>query len=240
MSYVQRFVLVGFFSLFLLLLFFFIGASSMYAVSQGEKDYIWPLEGGTLTDTFGSRQGNHDGIDIAAETGTKVKAAADGEITRSDYSSSYGHVVMMKHDNDTETVYAHLSKRMVKDGEKVEQGEIVGQVGNTGRSRGPHLHFELHFGEWNPNKTYAADPLPVLQQDSHAYAAASNDRTAEIAGMVRNAEDKNETDSFSYTIEKGDTLWDLARTYDTTVDNLQDINDIEGSLIYPDQEILIA
>ncbi|MFD2704400.1 peptidoglycan DD-metalloendopeptidase family protein [Salibacterium lacus] len=239
MSYVQRFVLVGFFSLFLLLLFFFIGASSMYA--QEEKDYIWPLEGGTVTDTFGSRQGNHDGIDIAAETGTNVKAAADGEIIRSDYSSTYGHVVMMQHKSDAETVYAHLSKRTVKDGEKVKQGETVGQVGNTGRSRGPHLHFELHFGEWNPEKTYAADPLPVLQQDNHAYAAtASNDRTAEIAGMMKNADDKNETESFTHTIEKGDTLWDLARTYGTTVETLQNINDIEGSLIYPDQEILIA
>ncbi|SFP26307.1 peptidoglycan DD-metalloendopeptidase family protein [Salibacterium halotolerans] len=237
MSYVQRFILVGFFTLFLALLFFFIGASSMYAY-QGDEDYIWPVDGGgVLTDTFGSRQGNHDGIDIAAATGTQVIAAADGEVTRSDYSSSYGHVVMIQHHDDSETVYAHLSKRSVKDGEKVEQGETVGEVGNTGRSRGAHLHFELHFGQWNPEKTYASDPLPVLKQDNHAYAASDNNRTAEIAGMMSNAE--KETDSFSYTIEKGDTLWDLARTYDTTVEALQDKNDIEGSLIYPDQEIII-
>ncbi|MGY4690151.1 peptidoglycan DD-metalloendopeptidase family protein [Salibacterium sp. K-3] len=236
MSYMQRFLLVGFFSLFLLLLFFFIGASSMYAY-EAEEDYIWPISGGTLTDTFGSRNGEHDGIDIAAETGADVKAAAAGEIIRSDYSSTYGHVIMIQHEDESETVYAHLSKRLREDGETVKQGERIGQVGNTGRSRGPHLHFELHRGEWNQEKTYAADPLPVLKQEDNAYVTGNN-RTAEIAGMIKSADDQGE--SFTYTIEKGDTLWDLARTYDTTVETLQETNDIEGSLIYPDQEIVIS
>ncbi|WP_035710599.1 peptidoglycan DD-metalloendopeptidase family protein [Salibacterium aidingense] len=237
MDYVQRFVLVGIFSIFLILLFLFIGASSMYAA---EEDYIWPVENGVLTDTFGSRNGHHDGIDIAADTGSEVKAARGGEVTRAEYSSSYGNVVMVKHENNSETVYAHLSDIMKSKGESIVKGEVIGKVGNTGRSRGAHLHFELHHGEWNAEKTFAADPLLFLTEEKETrYAADKNNRTNEVASLVKSQGDE-EGERVTHTIEKGDTLWDIAQTYDTTVEDLQKTNDIPGSLIYPDQQIVIS
>lgn len=113
--------------------------------------YIRPLSGGHKT------QGIHgyNGVDIGAPIGTPVYAAAGGEVVISKYSAGnpwfggYGNYIAIKHDNGTQTVYGHLSQVRVSVGERVNQGEVIGAVGNTGRSTGPHLHFEVR-GAKNP------------------------------------------------------------------------------------------
>lgn len=122
---------------------------------------------GTTTSTFGMRWGTmHYGIDIAAPGNVQVHAAAAGTVTRSYFSASYGNVVFITHKLGGQTyttVYAHLKSRAVQVGEVVSQGQYIGYMGNTGDSHGQHLHFELHKGEWNLQKTNAVDPLPYLQ-----------------------------------------------------------------------------
>ncbi|KAA0550303.1 peptidoglycan DD-metalloendopeptidase family protein [Bacillus sp. BGMRC 2118] len=126
------------------------------------KEWVWPIEEGEISDHFGSRHGKHDGIDVAAPTGTPTFSVDEGTVTKSYYSSSYGHVIFVMHLNGFETVYAHLNKRLVNEGDMVTKGQMIGEVGNTGRSRGAHLHFEVHHGEWNIKKTNAVDPLHAL------------------------------------------------------------------------------
>ncbi|MFD1738596.1 peptidoglycan DD-metalloendopeptidase family protein [Bacillus salitolerans] len=128
---------------------------------QETKDWVWPALG-EISDLYGSRSGNHHGLDIAAPTGTETVSVEDGIVTKSYYSFSYGHVVFISHPNGFETVYAHLNKRFVVKGQKVKKGELIGHVGNTGRSRGAHLHFEVHKGTWNYSKSNAIDPLQAL------------------------------------------------------------------------------
>lgn len=123
--------------------------------------WVWPAYG-EVTDHYGSRGGNHHGLDIAAPTGTDTFSVDNGVVTKSYYSFSYGHVVFIMHPNGYETVYAHLNERYVVEGQEVTKGEIIGKVGNTGRSRGAHLHFEVHKGEWNIEKSNAVDPLHAL------------------------------------------------------------------------------
>ena len=85
----------------------------------------------------------HYGIDIGAGYGTIARAADDGTVITSTYNSSYGHYIVISHGNGMTTLYAHLSSRLVKAGDKVTQGQTIGKIGSTGASTGPHLHFEV-------------------------------------------------------------------------------------------------
>lgn len=113
---------------------------------------------GRLTSRFGPRWGRpHTGIDLAAGTGAPVVAAADGVVLSAQTEGGYGGVVRVQHADDTVTVYAHLSALLVEPGLAVTAGTVVGSEGSTGRSTGPHLHFEVHVAG------IAVDPLPWLQ-----------------------------------------------------------------------------
>lgn len=104
----------------------------------------WPLKG-RLSSGFGMRGRHmHKGIDIPYKRGTPVRAAANGRVAYSGAGMrGYGKVIVLKHDSDLSTVYAHNSALLVSMGEKVKQGQVIARVGSTGRSTGPHLHFEV-------------------------------------------------------------------------------------------------
>lgn len=104
---------------------------------------LWPVQG-TVSSEFGLRSGRmHEGIDIAAPHGTPVRAVAAGTVSYADWAGSYGLLVKIDHGGGIETRYAHNSRLAVKPGDKVKAGQIIAQVGSTGRSTGPHLHFEV-------------------------------------------------------------------------------------------------
>lgn len=113
---------------------------------QGTGTFIYPVTGAKLTSRFGMRWGRmHYGIDLAIATGTKIRASDGGTVIFSGYSGSYGYVVKIDHGGGFVTVYAHCSKLHVKVGEKVYQGQHIANVGSTGRSTGPHCHFEVQY-----------------------------------------------------------------------------------------------
>lgn len=111
----------------------------------GTGSFIYPIRG-TLTSRFGSRWGRlHSGIDLAAPIGTHIKAADGGKVTFAGYNGSLGYMVAIDHGGGRVTWYGHCSKLFVKKGDKVFQGQHIANVGNTGRSTGPHCHFEVHI-----------------------------------------------------------------------------------------------
>ncbi|GAA0316109.1 hypothetical protein GCM10008967_03350 [Bacillus carboniphilus] len=130
--------------------------------------FIRPTDVTRVTQGFRrSNQGSHFGVDFAAPGTHEIVAVADGTVTRSYRSASYGEVIFIVHSIDGqtwETVYAHLrtGSRRVQTGDRVRQGQVIGIMGSTGNSTGQHLHFELHRGRWNINKTNAVSPLPYL------------------------------------------------------------------------------
>lgn len=112
---------------------------------------IWPIKLRKITSRFGFRRDpfnrrirHHDGTDISAPVGTPVCVTAKGVVKESTYDGDYGNIVKVDHGNGLETWYAHLSARGVRKGQKLERGDTVGKVGSTGRSTGPHLHYEVH------------------------------------------------------------------------------------------------
>ncbi|MBU1077177.1 MAG: LysM peptidoglycan-binding domain-containing M23 family metallopeptidase [Spirochaetes bacterium] len=137
--------------------------ADLIMVSIKKGDLMWPLIG-RITSGFGLRQWGwrkkfHKGIDIAAPVGTKIFSSRDGEVKFSGRQKKYGYVIIIVHDNDFETRYAHLKKVLVQTGDKVEQGQVIGLVGKTGRATGYHLHFEIRI------KDYPVNPMDYLPED---------------------------------------------------------------------------
>lgn len=136
-------------------------------VERGTKTpptYIKPISGGRLSSSFGRRKAPtkgastyHKGVDWAVPRGTAVYASSGGVVTKAGWGSGYGYVVYIRHPNGWETRYAHLNKVLVSAGQSVKQGQKIALSGNTGRSTGPHLHFEIIA-----NGT-AVNPLKYLQ-----------------------------------------------------------------------------
>ena len=119
---------------------------------------------GYRTDPFAGLRSMHEGLDFSAEPGTPVVAAADGVVLAASFHPEYGNLVEVDHGQGLTTRYAHLSRMDVTPGALVKGGSRIGAVGNTGRSTGPHLHFEVRqFG-------VARDPAPFLRQGGE-YAA---------------------------------------------------------------------
>jgi murein DD-endopeptidase MepM/ murein hydrolase activator NlpD len=122
---------------------------------------------GTYTSPFGSRWGStHNGVDIANKTSVPILAAAGGVVLSSYYSSSYGNCVFLSHYINGKvytTVYAHMSSRAVSGGQTVSRGQTLGMMGNTGRSFGQHLHFEIYEGEWTGDHRNAVNPLKYIK-----------------------------------------------------------------------------
>ena len=118
-------------------------SSSQVSRPPSSAGFIWPTSG-TLTSGFGWRWGRmHEGIDIAAPTGTPISAAASGTVIHAGWMGGYGNLVVIDHGNGLATAYGHQSSIAVGSGTYVSQGQTIGYVGSTGHSTGPHLHFEV-------------------------------------------------------------------------------------------------
>ncbi|HUF32882.1 MAG TPA: peptidoglycan DD-metalloendopeptidase family protein [Acidimicrobiales bacterium] len=112
----------------------------------GSGGCVWPTRG-AVTSEYGNRWGRlHAGIDIGASTGTPIWASKAGTVISSGRQGAYGNTVVLSHAGNMTTLYAHQSRIVVSNGQTVRQGEVIGYVGNTGSSTGPHLHFETRYG----------------------------------------------------------------------------------------------
>jgi murein DD-endopeptidase MepM/ murein hydrolase activator NlpD len=108
--------------------------------------FRWTSGFGYRKDPKGAGTRMHKGTDLAGKSGTPILATADGVVTYAGWDSGYGQKVQIKHDFGIETLYAHLSEIRVEVGQRVSRGDRIGDMGNTGRSTGTHLHYEIHLG----------------------------------------------------------------------------------------------
>lgn len=137
--------------------------NSVVAANSFRGRLSWPVAGGRLGEGFGTRSAKyHDGLDIVAPSGTPILAAHDGVVVYADDQvSGYGQLLVIRGRDGFTTVYAHCRKMFVAAGDRVTSGQKIGEVGETGKATGPHLHFEVRR-KTSDNKYYAVDPLPYI------------------------------------------------------------------------------
>lgn len=195
--------------------------------------YAHPFSG-SVTSSFGPRRKRfHYGADIDLETGDAVGAAFDGKVRIARKSKTYGNLVVVRHNNGLETYYAHLSKINVEVGEEVFAGQIVGLGGNTGHSRGSHLHFEVRYlGQ-------PIDPNDIISFSDHKLVADTLCLSKKTFDYIEEAKKavvakkqvaaKSSKYAKTYVVKKGDTLYGIAKKNKTSLQALCQKNKLKTS-----------
>jgi murein DD-endopeptidase MepM/ murein hydrolase activator NlpD len=244
-DYLRRFLIAGIMALCVSLLF--LVSKPQASGNNLSVNWIWPTDG-VISDTYGTRLGQHKGIDIAGNLNTPIVAVDDGVVAKSYYSDTYGHVVFIKHSNDIETVYAHLNKRNVTEGQSVQQGETIGYMGNTGESKGVHLHFEAHQYEWTYEKDNALNPTVLLGavgvgenvqafSENHAHYVVKSIKEPELETL--NSLEYQGKEASTHKVQFGETLWSIAKQYSTSIASIQKVNQLTTTDIFQNQILKI-
>lgn len=205
--------------------------------------YHTPYKPSPIRSRYGPRRGRaHQGVDLALKAGEKIYATFSGRVRVSQYNKGgYGNLVIIRHDNGLETFYGHLSERMVEPNQWVEAGQVIGLGGSTGRSTGPHLHFETrYYGQsFDPERlidfksgTLCRETFLLKRSYFSIYSRAGQDFEDEIANEEQDKKEQAEREAMRYhKIRSGDTLGAIARKYGTTVSNICRLNGIKSTTI---------
>lgn len=212
---------------------------TLWLCVSDEHNFVVPYDG-IITSRYGYRKNrNHNGIDISLKTGDTVRAAWSGKVRYAKYNDGgYGNLVIIRHENGLETLYAHLSKHLIFPNDEVKAGDPIGLGGNTGRSFGSHLHFEVRFYDApiNPeemidfaNKQIKDPNLMVHKglfrpgaKPSDYYELSGHDHTENIAAVARTTTSAKKY----YKVRSGDTLSEIAAKNNTTISKVCQLNGI--------------
>ena len=216
--------------------------SVVIALVDSLKSYHYPYKGKIISRYGPRRNRNHNGIDIPLKEGDPIYATFDGRVRYSkDSKTGYGQLVIIRHDNGLETYTGHLSKRLVEEGQWVTAGQIIGEGGSTGRSTGPHIHFETrYYGQsFDPERLIDFNS-GILRRETFLlrrkffdiYSRYDQNFDDEIANIE---DDKREAAELAarcyYTVRSGDTLSGIAVKYGTTVTRICQLNGINRNAV---------
>ena len=205
------------------------------------SNFTWPTPvAARPTSHFGPRRRRwHYGLDLAQPTGEPIYASFDGVVRISKFNRSYGNLVIIHHDNGLETYYAHMSKRHVNAGDRVKSGQIIGLCGNTGRSYGSHLHFEIRY------MGNAMNPENVIDCSTHDLISQTLTLTSSSFRKVAKSGAKGSGGGTAsngwYRVRQGDTLEKIARRNGTTVKKLCQLNGIsQNKVLHPGDRLKVS
>jgi len=209
-------------------------------VLQGDEAFFYNYWG-EFNWAYGPRWGRmHRGLDIGLDLGDSLKSTFNGIVRYAKFNQGgYGNCVVIRHFNGIETLYAHLDKIAVKPGELVLAGQFIGHGGTTGRSTGPHLHFETRYRgrSFDPEKIFAKDGANVKVDKLRLTLADITDPyiPKEEANAV-----KSESAKKFHVVKKGESLSAIARKHGTTVSSIQKLNSINNpNLIREGQKLRV-
>lgn len=203
----------------------------LFNVSQ--KKYWAPplLDTQNKTSNFGLRWGKfHHGVDLAARSGTPVMTVFDGVVKLSTYGGGYGNYIIIRHDNGLETLYAHLSRRKVLAGQRVQAGDLIGLVGSTGYSTGPHLHFEVRY------KGYTFNPL-LLYDFKRTYQIRSDKFFLQPHHFRHYGNTTEKKHYVFYEVGQNETLEIIAKRYQISTESIIRLNRLSNPKLYSGQII---
>lgn len=209
-------------------------------VNESDEEFVMPVPG-IMTSKYGFRKGrNHNGVDLDLNTGDSVVACWSGKVRYAKFNSGgYGNLVVIRHHNGLESFYAHLSKILVVPNQNVRAGELIGYGGNTGRSYGAHLHFELRFYDAPFNPEEVIDFAGHKCKDHNLFIhrtlfkpglknTLDQDHTESSEELTASVEEvrKVESEHRYYRVQSGDTLSEIASKNRTTVSKICQLNGI--------------
>lgn len=213
------------------------------------SEYYMPVPG-RITSNYGyrARFGRmHKGVDLQIRSNDTIYAAFDGKVRLTAYEAKgYGNYVILRHPNGLETVYGHLNKHLVKPDQTVKAGQPIGLGGSTGRSTGPHLHFETRF------MGYAINPCAIFDfanqtthTDTYTFSKKTYTQPRNFAPSkeLAHAEKENPYKSVkstrtTHTVRKGDTLSSIARSYGLSTTTLRRLNNLGSSSMIKAGQVL--
>ena len=201
------------------------------------RRFVMPTSSTKITDIFGYRPRRrrvHQGLDIKVQTGDTIYAAFDGKIRITSYQRrGYGHYVVVRHNNGIETLYAHLSKKLVKVNQNVRAGDPIGLGGNTGRSSGSHLHFETILMGKSIDPALMFDFKNQTVTGEHYMYRKPGSKYIEN-GKVKIAGPEKKY----YKVKSGDTIEKIARKYGVSQRRIFELNGLNSkSIIRPGQNL---
>ncbi len=202
------------------------------------RGFSMPTKNQRITSKFGYRRSfrrQHKGLDVKVQIGDTIYAAFDGKIrvvADQGRRTGYGKYVVIRHDNGLETIYGHLSKHLITENEYVRSGQPIGLGGNTGRSTGPHLHFETRLigQELNPELLFDF-PNQDVTGDTYTYYSAKAKRKAAQLARAKGEKVPADFDVRYYKVRKGDTLSKIAQRHSVSVNELCRLNNIKRTTI---------
>lgn len=212
-------------------------------------DYHMPCPG-RLTSNYGYRAKfgrMHKGVDLQIRSNDTIYAAFDGKVRLTAYEAKgYGNYVILRHPNGLETVYGHLNRHLVKPDQTVKAGDPIGLGGSTGRSTGPHLHFETRY------MGYAINPCAIFDfanqtthTDTYTFSKKTYTQPRNYAPSKDAAQAEKEnpykvatTSKTTHTVRKGDTLSKIARSYGISTKTLRRLNDLQANAVIKPGQVL--
>lgn len=208
-------------------------------VDDAHKEFVAPVPG-LVTSRYGFRKGRyHNGIDLDLDIGDTIRAAWSGKIRYAKWNDGgFGNLVIIRHHNGLETFYAHMSKLLVSPDQEVKAGDVIGLGGNTGRSFGAHLHFEIRFYDapMNPEeiidftKKELKDENLMVHRNLFRPGAKPSDE--EISGeSIATVQARTTSARKYYKVRPGDTLSQIASRNNTTVSRICSLNGIRPTTL---------
>ncbi len=210
-----------------------------FNISFKDSSYTSPIERKkVITSRYGWRRGRaHHGIDIDLISGDDVRAMFDGKVRYVKYHGGHGKTVIVRHNNGLETVYAHLSKQLVKENDTVLKGQVIGKGGVTGNARGSHLHLEVRYKGQSINPEYLfnfneennirAKELWVTKKWTNPLKHRSTRQSKIITySSLDDALSNKKPESTIYVIKRGDTLWSISRNHQLSISQICKLNAI--------------
>ena len=201
------------------------------------RNYVMPTSNTKITDIFGYRPNRrrvHNGLDVKVQTGDTIYAAFDGKVRVTSYQRrGYGHYIVVRHNNGIETLYAHLSKKLVKVNQNVKAGDPIGLGGNTGRSSGSHLHFEtILMGK-------SLDPALMFDFKNQSMTGQYYMYRKPGSKYIENGKVKIAGPEKKYhKVKSGDTIEKIARKYGVSQKRIFELNGLKSnSIIRPGQSL---
>lgn len=193
------------------------------------SEFLIPGNNGYILSRFGPRWGRmHYGTDIRMSRGDTVIAVQRGTVIRSNWGTGFGNIIIIEHQNQIRTYYAHLSKFLKKNGEKVNKGEAIALAGSTGNARGPHLHFEIH------ESGKAFDPELVFDFKENKIRSEAQQEES-LAIVHKKLKPKGYANNIAvpeyYSVRKGDSLWRIAQKYKMSISAICNLNHIAVNAI---------